>query len=364
MKLLAHALFAFFTFCNALKADEVKEARYIDENALKAILDLTRQGKPPNPVVALKPQYPYLTQQEKLTLQGERQTHYPLQPVNVEYALLPQSILTQTRPATPTKDALVDVKPIYIPYPLKNHPTFTQAAYQAFSGLPAIAALPQSKLNYVTSFPIYNPPPPPAEQTKAPTYFTTYPTLEHKHTLEHNKQPAYQHHTYPNLFAYANQATNQLIHQQARPDHSYQSFATTNSPSFIIINPSNYPSYHYYAPTNYTFPRAVAIEDEPLEPIEAEQEIADNNRDLRLETVHSSQPGSDGSAIEIEPIFTATPNQLTNDERVLAQALLEQTRQLENLNALVELFKREQLKRRMQERVAAFYFRNYNVNKK
>ncbi|XP_036220910.2 uncharacterized protein [Bactrocera oleae] len=346
---------------NELVAEEVKESRYIDENALKAILDLTRQTKTTNPATGLKPQYPYLSQKEKLTLQGERQTHYPLQPLHVEFALLPKTDVTQQpRPITQSKDKLVDVKPIYIPYALKNQPAFTQAAFEALTGLQAHAE--QSKPYYVTSYPLGNPS---AEQTKMPAFYAAYPTIqEHKPTslytsvaLEH-KQPAYQ--TFPNLFAYASQAPHQLAYQQP-----YQRYAAAvSSPSYIIINPTNYPSYHYYTASNYTYPRGVALPGEVMEFVEAEENAPDFIKDLRSENVQQLQPSSDGSSAETEAVFSNLPHTLTNDERLLAQALLEQSRQSDNSNPLLELLKREQLKRRMQEQVAAFYFRNYNVNKK
>ncbi|XP_018792509.1 PREDICTED: uncharacterized protein LOC108971116 [Bactrocera latifrons] len=345
------------TLLNGLAADDVKESRYIDENALKAFFDFTRQTKTTSPAAGLKSQYPYLSQKEKLTLQGERQTHYPLQPLNVEFALLPQTVMTQQpRPITHSKDKLVDVKPIYIPYALKNQPAFTQAAFEALTGgLQAHAEQP--KLNYVTSYPLGNPS---AEQTKVPAFYAAYPKIqEHKPTsLQSNialesKQPAYQ--TFPNLFAYANQSPNQFAYQQP-----YQHFAApASSPSFIIINPTNYPSYHYYNAPNYTFPR-----DEALELVEVEEHAPDFIKDLRLENVHHVQPSSDGSSAETEAVLNNLPHTLTNDERLLAQALLQQSRQPDNSNALLELLKREQLKRRMQEQVAAFYFRNYNLSKK
>ncbi|XP_054083045.1 uncharacterized protein LOC128920221 [Zeugodacus cucurbitae] len=345
---------------NGLEAEEMKESRFIDENALKAILDLTRQTKPSNPIAGLQAQYPYLSQKEKLTLQGERQTHYPIQPLNVEFALLPQIVGTQQpRPITQHKDKLVDVKPIYIPYTLKNQPTFTQAAFEALTGLQALAEQP--KPNYVTNYPLGSPT---AEQTKVPAFYAAYPSLQEQKqsslhgnvALEH-KQPAYQ--TFPNLFAYASQAPNQLVYQQAQ-----RYAAAANSPSFIIINPTNYPSYHYYTASNFTFPRSVASADEVMEVVEAEENAPDYVKDLRLENMHHLQSTSDGSSAETEAILNSLPHTLTNDERILAQALLEQSRQPDNSNPLLELLKREQLKRRMQEQVAAFYFRNYNVNKK
>ncbi|XP_067625464.1 uncharacterized protein [Eurosta solidaginis] len=329
------AVVALFQLFNGLRTEDVKEEHVIDENVLQEFLDQAQPAKPLNTAAQIQqPQYPYLSQQQRLTLQGERQTNYPVHPLSLDYVIQPQESVNY--PNVPAAQST------------KNTPKSYAALTQALANLQFLAPRPKP----VNSASLVKPKPPgiifnfskPGSTQSTPV-----------NNVASAPQPAgIQPISLSNIFTLPKQASTHLLITQGRPE-PYQQYAAANPPSYIIINPASYPSFHYYPTANFsTYPRLVAKAADSLQSVVAKAETPS------LEPAQSSQLSSD------QPLTASLPmiNAPVTTESIFAQALLEQSLQSEYHKNLLELLKRDQLNRRLQEQAAAFLFRNYDLSTK